>query len=228
MPTPSVVALMPMKGHSERVPNKNLRLLGGRPLYHHAMTALLECSAIDRVVINTDSDVIANDVQRHFGARAVVVPRPQAICGDFVSMNVIIDYDLTQVEGEVFLQTHSTNPFLTTETIGRAIDQFGTPGDHDSVFAVTPLHVRCYDIEGRPINHDPREMLRTQDLPPVYMENSNLYIFSRESFRRVGRRIGDRPLLFEMSKLESVDIDDEADFRIAEALMTMASGGGRS
>lgn len=220
-----VVALVPMKGHSERVPNKNLRVLVDRPLFHFAIEALLASSRIARVIVNTDSQIIADAVVKRFGDDAVIHWRPEEIRGDFVSMNTIIDHDLKHSTGEVFLQTHSTNPFLTSATVDAAIDRFMQEGPHDSLFAVTALRARCYDQAGRPINHRPAEMLRTQDLPPVFLENSNLYLFSRASFLRTGRRIGDRPLMFEMDKLESVDIDDEADFQLAEALARQRKGG---
>ena len=213
-----VIALLPMKGHSERVPNKNLRAFAGKPLYHHIMETLLACPLIERVVVDTDSEPIADDVQEHFRSGADILWRPEAIRGDVVSMNRIIAYDLSQCSGTAFLQTHSTNPLLKASTVRRAIERFLEPGPHDSLFGVTRLQARCYDAAGAPVNHRPEEMLRTQDLPPVYLENSNLYLFSRASFAAQGRRIGERPVLFEIGKLEAIDIDDELDFRLAERL----------
>ncbi len=215
----AVIGLMPMKGHSERVPNKNLRSLGERPLFCHAMDALVQCPSISYVVVNTDSEAIADQVRSRYGDHVVIHRRPEAICGDFVSMNTIIGYDLQQVEGNLFLQTHSTNPFLKAQTVDAAIRRFVESGGHDSLYGVTAIRARCYSQDGMPINHDPTEMLRTQDLPPVLMENSNIYLFSRQSFLQTGRRIGDRPLLFEMDKIEALDIDDEEDFQLAEAVL---------
>jgi CMP-N-acetylneuraminic acid synthetase len=91
---------------------------------------------------------------------------------------------------------------------------------------VTRLQTRLYWEDGSPLNHNPAELLRTQDLPPVFEENSNIYIFSRASFDHAGRmRIGKTPLMFEMDRLEAVDIDEEADFRVAEALFSLRRGG---
>ncbi len=211
-----LTALVPMKGHSERVPNKNLRPFLGRPLYHQILLALLECPEIGAVVINTDSDEIARDAASSFKERVRILRRPAEICGDFVSMNVVIRYDLSQIPGDLFLQTHSTNPLLKSSTIRRALELFFGNKECDSLFGVTRRQARFYTGEGSPINHNPVEMLRTQDLPPLYEENSNLYLFSRSSFQKTGRRIGERPLLFEIPKLEAIDIDDEMDFRLAE------------
>jgi CMP-N-acetylneuraminic acid synthetase len=121
-----VTALIPMKGHSERVPNKNMRPFCGRPLYHSIMEALLKSEFISKVVINTDSDTIKEDALTFFEDRIVIHDRPTSIQGDFVSMNKIIAYDIEKLQGNHFLQTHSTNPLLKTETIDRAVEQYFT------------------------------------------------------------------------------------------------------
>ena len=218
-PEPVIVALVPMKGHSERVPNKNLRSFCGKPLYHWIILSLQKSHYVKDIVVNTDSPEIAENIRQNFD-KVKIIDRPDEIRGDFVSMNTVIGYDLSQSPGEHFLQTHSTNPLLTTETIDKGIElYFRNLGTHDSLFAVTRHNARFYWSDGSPINHDPQEMLRTQDLPPILEENSNLYIFSRESFKLSGnRRIGLRPYLFEISKFEAIDIDEEDDFQLAELL----------
>ena len=119
-----LTALLPMKGTSERVPNKNMRNFDGKPLYHAIMNSLLSSKYIDKVVINTDSEIIADDTKKNFGDRVVIIDRPVEIQGGDVSMNVIIDYDLNQLDGEHFLLTHSTNPLLRVETIDKAIEKY--------------------------------------------------------------------------------------------------------
>jgi N-acylneuraminate cytidylyltransferase len=124
------------------------------------------------------------------------------------------------MEGEHFLQTHSTNPLLKTATIDRAVETyFDNLVKHDSLFSVTPLQTRFFWEDGRPINHDPQSLIKTQGLPFVYEENSCIYIFSRKIFEEVGNRIGRCPMMFPMDPYESVDIDEPFDFSIAEALM---------
>lgn len=213
-------ALLPMKGNSERVPNKNMRDFNGSPLYHAIMKSLLASKYIDKVIIDTDSAKIANDAMDNFGNGVEIIDRPAEIIGDFVSMNMIIDYDLSQLEGEHFIQTHSTNPLVRTETMDAAIETYFQSLDkHDSLFSVTRLQTRLYDIKGKPVNHNPNELLRTQDLEPLFEENSNFYIFSKSSFQNGGqKRIGLKPKLFEVNKLEAVDIDEPEDFKLA-ALM---------
>ncbi len=217
-----VTVLVPMKGHSERVPNKNMKPFHGRPLYHYIVETALSCPYVEKVAINTDGEALKADIQKHF-PDVLIIDRPKEIQGDFVSMNKIIAYDLSVLEGEYFLQTHSTNPLLSTTTMSRAIEvYFENMDKHDSLFSVTRLQTRLYWGDGRPINHDPEELLRTQDLPPVYEENSNFYIFSKRSFQEAGNnRIGKKPLLFEVDKLEAIDIDEPQDFLLAETLYTV-------
>ena len=212
-----IVALLPMKGHSERVPNKNIRDFCGKPLYHRIIESLLGSRHVDYVIINTDSREIAYDALNNFD-QVKIIDRPKSIRGDFTPMNDIIAYDLTKVESEHFIQTHSTNPLLTTETIDKAIEYyFEKLGSYSSLFSVTRHQTRLYWRDGSPVNHNPQELLRTQDLEPVFEENSNIYIFSKTSFaQNNNNRIGVRPNMFEIDKSEAVDIDEEEDFKLAE------------
>jgi len=215
-----VIALMPMKGHSERVPNKNLRMFHGKPLYHHVLSTLQSCQSIKKIIINTDSQEITADIQANFND-IQIIERPDEISGDYVEMNKIISYDMSQVEGEYFIQTHSTNPLLKSRTIDDAIDTyFRNILKYDSVFTVTKLMSRYYSKSGAPINHSLNELIRTQDLPPIFEENSNLYAFSRLSFKNAkNNRIGVNPKMYEVGKFESIDIDTLEDFLLAEAVM---------
>ena len=215
-----IKALLPMKGNSERVPNKNMRDFNGLPLYHAVVKSLLNSKYIECVVINTDSEIIEKDAKEIFGDKIIIINRPIEIQGDFVSMNDIIAYDLSKLDGEYFLQTHSTNPLLKSETIDKAIEKYFAGLDNfDSVFGVTKVQTRFYDKNAKAINHNPNELLRTQDLEPMYEENSNFYIFSKESFKEANsKRIGLKPQIFEVNKLEAIDIDEPEDFIMAEFL----------
>ena len=215
--TLSVVAFMPMRHSSERVVGKNYRDFNGRPLFHHMLNTLLDVPEVEKVVIDTDSPLIIEQCAEQF-PDVVCIERPERLLGGDVPMTDILEYDAGQFPSDWYLQTHSTNPLLRPETINRAISELGSSLDeHDSLFSVTRLQTRLYDKHGNPINHDPSTLLRTQDLPPVYEENSNIYVFSAAQIA-AGRRIGERPLLFEIDPLEAVDIDEEADFTIAEML----------
>lgn len=221
MKVEKLIALLPMKGHSERVPNKNMKMFGGRPLYHAVMKSLEACEYVSDIVIDTDSDIIAEDAMKHF-RKVRILSRPQELQGDFVSMNDIINYDISQFpEEKHFLQTHSTNPLVSTATLDTAIARYFSVIREgcDSLFGVTKFQSRFYWQDGGAINHNPAELIRTQDLPPIYEENSNFYIFSVDSFKKSGhKRIGILPAMFAVDKLEAIDIDDKDDFILAEML----------
>lgn len=207
-----------MRHHSERVPGKNYRPFAGRKLYHHIVSSLLACTLVNEVVIDTDSPVILEDAAEHFpGVR--LISRPQHLRDDTTPMNDVLLHDVSQIDSDYYLQTHSTNPLLSVETITSAIrlfvDQYP---EYDSLFGVTRIQNRLWDGLARAVNHNPAILLRTQDLPPIFMENSCLYLFTKSTLETRHNRIGERPYMFEIGRIESWDIDEELDFSIAEFL----------
>ncbi len=223
-PELNLVALVPMRHESERVPGKNYRLLGGRPLYAHILDTLRSCPEVDRVVVDTDSEVIRGGIEADF-PEIMLFERPEALRGGDIQMNEVLKHDVSQVKSRFYLQTHSTNPLLRPETISEAVGDFlSAYPEHDSLFAVTRIQARLWDQKGQPINHDPKVLLNTQNLSPVYLENSCLYLFGREDFLERTNRIGERPLMFEIGVEEAIDIDDETAFALAERLMAETEG----
>jgi len=212
-----LVGLVPMKGHSERVPNKNIRPFNGKPLYHWVVRALLGSGVIDRVLINTDSERILEEAPT-LDPRVEVVKRPEELRGDFVPMNDILLHDIDYIESGSFLQTHSTSPLLSAETVGGAVERYRAAKGSDSLFTVTRLQTRLWSPIGEAINHNPDELIRTQDLDPIYEENSGMYIFRPDVLRERKNRIGYHPVMFEMDPVEACDIDGELDFKVAEFL----------
>lgn len=220
MTTPHrLVALMPMRHNSERVPGKNYKPFGdGRPLFHHMVEVMSSCSAIDAIVIDTDSPTIKTQCAELF-PNVIVIDRPQHLLDGMTPMNDVLLHDVSQVPSEFYLQTHSTNPLLTKETLQRAVDTFfNSYPIYDSLFSVTRMQTRYWDSLARAINHNPNILIRTQDLPPVYEENSCIYIFEGRTLKERHNRIGNRPLLFEMEKVEAQDIDEEIDFLVADLI----------
>jgi len=213
-----LAALVPMRHHSQRVPGKNYRPLAGKPLFHHILETLHAVPEIETVMVDTDSEPVMDGVRRFFPT-VRLISRPEQLRADDVPMNDILLHDTAQVQADFYLQTHSTNPLLKSETISRSIQSlFANYPKHDSLFSVTRLQTRLYDKDGRAINHHPLELIQTQDLPPVYEENSCLYLFTRENLIRKHHRIGDSPLMFEIPADEAWDIDEELDFAICDFL----------
>jgi CMP-N-acetylneuraminic acid synthetase len=220
-----LVALMPMRHSSERVPGKNYRPFGdGRPLFHHTLDTLQSCGLIDKIVINTDSPTIAAQCAEKY-PDVIVIDRPKHIRGGMTPMNDVLLHDVKTVQSAFYLQTHSTNPIMTAATVKQAIETFFKNYPiYDSLFSVTKVQTRFWDSLARAVNHNPNILIRTQDLPPFFEENSCIYIFERNTLIERHNRIGNRPYLFEMDPYEAIDIDEEIDFKIAEEVFRQRKG----
>lgn len=220
----SVLAIVPMKGHSERIPRKNLRPIAGRPLYQWILDSLGGSERVDEVMVDTDSDEIESAVRAsHPGVS--INRRPEDLRGDMVPMHDIVAHVADGTSHSMVMQTHSTNPLLTAPTIDAAIGEFENHmGTYDSLMSVTEWQSRFFYSDGRPVNHDPAELLRTQDLPPLLEENSNIYIAPTDLVRETRLRIGKNPLLFRIDAAEAVDIDEVHEFDLAEMLLERRSG----
>ena len=219
----TICALVPMRHHSQRVPGKNYRVLAGKPLFHHIITTLLTVPEIDDVAVDTDSEPVMDGLRKHF-PMVKIINRPEALRANDIPMNDILIHDSGQVHADFYLQTHSTNPLLKPETVSRAIKSFlADYPNSDSLFSVTRLQTRLYDHHGKAINHDPAVLIQTQDLPPIYEENSCLYIFTRQNLLTRHHRVGARPLMFEIEPAEAWDIDEELDFTICDFLIRKSS-----
>ncbi|MCX6072037.1 MAG: acylneuraminate cytidylyltransferase family protein [Chloroflexi bacterium] len=219
-------ALVPMRHHSERVPGKNYRPMAGRPLYAYILETLLQCRCVSQVVVDTDSPLIRDGIAEQFPA-VRLIERPEHLRGGEVATNAVLEHDAGLAPSRFYLQTHSTNPLLRAETVDRAAEAFlAAFPEKDSLFSVTRWHKRLWDVRGLPVNHDPAVLLRTQDLPPVFEENSCLYLFERERFLASHNRLGRSPILFEMDAAEALDIDGERDFALVEAVLRAGLRGG--
>lgn len=226
-----LTALLPMKAHSARVSGKNFRDIAGKPLFRWILDALLAVDRVDRVVINTDArDILAEAglTEAAWDGRVLIRDRKSELCGDFVSMNLVLEDDIENVPSDHYFMTHTTNPLLMPATINTMLDTYlegCQAGSADSLFTVNRLQTRFYTPLGAPINHDPDNLIRTQDLDPYLEENSVGYFFTRESFAATNARIGKKPILYTTPRLESVDIDEPSDWFIAESLLRRVAAG---
>lgn len=217
-----IVALLPMKANSERVKGKNFRKFGDKPLFQWVLNTLLSVNKIDKVVINTDAKEILIKNGLIENNRILLRNRDPKICGDFISMNKIIANDLENIDADIFLMTHTTNPFLSKNSIESALAIFIdalNENKADSLFSVNKIQERFYNENAKPINHDPMNLIRTQDLEPWYKENSNLYLFTKDAFEKTQARIGERPIIFETPLFESTDIDTPDDWNFGEVMV---------
>lgn len=216
--TEKVIALLPMKANSERVRGKNFRDFHGKPLFRWILDTLIKVKEIDQIVINTDARHILAENGVTDTDRIIIRDRKPEICGDHVSMNLILADDIANVHADLYLMTHTTNPLMSVATIQDALNRFldmqGT-GKADSLFTVNKVQSRFYRKDCSAINHDPNNLIPTQDLEPWFEENSNLYIFTQSSFGKTNTRIGQYPIMYVSPRFESIDIDDQEDWNLA-------------
>ena len=218
-PRRGLVALLPMKAHSARVSGKNFRTFAGQPLFRWVLSSLLSSREVELVVINTDARRLLDQHGLVEGERIRIRDRSARLCGDDMSMNRIIEDDLQAVAADVYLMTHTTNPLLSSGTMAAAFGRYRealAQGSADSLFSVSRHQARFYRGDGSALNHDPARLIKTQDLEPWFEENSNLYLFTADSFRATSARIGRRPILFPTPKAEALDIDTPEDWDFAE------------
>lgn len=219
----NVTAIIPIKYNSSRVPGKNFKLMNGKPLFYYIINTLLNCKNIENIIVNLDNDYIKTEINKYFNTNKIIYyNRPEELIGDNVSTNLLIKDTILNVSTNtnIYLQTHVTNPLLSSQTISNSINKYlEICNTYDSLFSVKTWHTRLYDESSNAINHDPENLIPTQNLNPLYEENSCIYIFSKENFMKTNRRIGKKPFLFNMSSYESQDIDWIDDFRLTELMM---------
>ena len=222
-----ITAILPIKHNSSRVPGKNFRDMNGNPLFYYIIKTLLNVKEINNIVIDTNSPIIFEKVPELFKNdmnRIILYERPKHLWpGDTPTndllLNVINDLGL---DADYFIQTHVTNPLLKHSTISDAINAFINNKDkYESLFSVKTHHTRFYNKDGKDMNHNRYKLIPTQDLDPIYEENSCIYIFNKDLLEKYKARIGSNALLFPMNDVESQDIDWEDDFIITEALMKL-------
>ena len=207
------VALIPIKLGSKRVPGKNIKpFFDGTPLMSFIQKACLDTKGIDEVYIYCSDDAVKPYVLPgvHY------LKRPEELDGDDKNANDIIREFIKTVDADIYVNAHTTSPFAKPETIDDCIDKVAS-GEYDSAFCAEALKVFMWE-DGKPINFDPDHFPRTQDLPPIYGETSIAYVFTKESFIKNNRRLGLKPYVKEVSKIEAIDIDYPEDFEIADAI----------
>ena len=217
-----IVALLPMKANSVRVKGKNFREFCGKPLFRWILDTLLAVEEIDQIIINTDARHILAENGLVDTDRITIRDRKPEICGDHVSMNLVLADDVANVPADLYLMTHTTNPLMSADTIRNAIAAFQraqATGKADSLFTVNKVQARFYRTDCSPVNHDPKNLVPTQELEQWFEENSNLYIFTRQSFSVSQSRIGNSPILHVQPAAESIDIDTEEDWALARLIL---------
>ena len=208
-----MIAILPLRKNSKRLINKNIKKINNKPLYKYILNTLIKSSNIKKIIISTDYNL---KIKKN--KKIKILTRPKNLRGN-CNMNLVIEHVLNKVDGKYFLQTHATSPLLKIVTLDNAIKYYFSQKIYDSVFSVTNTKKRLWSFKNKPLNHEVNHSPTTQNLKSIYEENSGFYIFSRKSFFKKKNRIGNRPKLYEINKIEAFDIDDVHDFAIVQKIL---------
>ena len=208
-----IVAVVPMKLNSERVKNKNIREFdNGKPLCSYILNTLKQVNNIDEVYVYCSDEKI----KKYIPNGIKFLKRSEELDGQTVKINEVLKSFANDVEADYYLLTHATAPFISKETIEKGVNVIRNE-EYDSVFTVSKIQEFIWK-DKKAFNYSLDSIPRTQDLDPLYVETSGLYIYSRELILKRNRRIGDNPYLLEISKIGALDIDTEDDFFICNAV----------
>ena len=210
------VGFIPSRLNSERVPSKNIRELGGTPLINYTIKALNRVNIIDDIVLFASEPSICDYIQH--GLEYTYVKRPESLDTQGATIQDIISEFFKVDNADTIVLLHITSPFLKPETIEECIRVVNS-GKHDSAFTAYEFQKFCW-YKGKPLNYSlDAPTPRTQDIAPVSVEQSSLYVFKREVFEKTGQRISTNPYIKNIDHFEGHDIDTPDDFRIAELIV---------
>lgn len=226
------VALITARGGSKRLPGKNIRTLGGKPLIAWSVEAALAAHSIGRVIVSTDDPEIASAA----AAAGAEIPflRPAEISGDHASHYDVIAHALDWLETDVghlpqFLcLLQPTSPLRTAQDIDALVELVSSGGADAGVSVasvpVHPAYMYRVDADMNAALYTPREegvYLRSQDLEPLYYVNGAVYVLRPATFRLRSSVLSDRPVAHIMPRERSADIDDATDFELAERYLAL-------
>jgi YrbI family 3-deoxy-D-manno-octulosonate 8-phosphate phosphatase len=222
--TPRVVVVIPARGGSKGIPRKNLRHVGGLPLVGRAIQTAKAAGSVGAVFVSTDDAEIAAAAAR-YGAE--VIERPAELGADDTSSEAVLLHALDVmatrgVEPELTAFVQCTAPLITSADIDGVVAALDRESA-DSAFAAAGFHGFLWKTDAsqgaRGVNHSHTERKRRQDLSPTYLEAGSVYVFRTSGFRASRHRFFGRIAVFEIPVSRCVEVDDEADIELAEALL---------
>jgi CMP-N-acetylneuraminic acid synthetase/regulator of RNase E activity RraA len=209
-----IVAFLPVKAASDRVYNKNTRLIDGKPLFLYSLEKLVEMDIFDSVYLDTESSEI---VEMASEVDCKIMNRDPSLATNKTDGNKLMLNQFNHVQADIYLQLLATSPFISKETIAKAVDILITT-DYDSVLLVKKDKIYSW-LNGVP-SYDINNIPNSIDLPDVLIETMGLYAIKADSLRQTGRRIGINPYFLEVSPLEAIDVNYPEEFQLAEIVAT--------
>lgn len=207
-----VVSFIPIKLNNQRLPGKNLMELEGIPLCKYIFNTINQVDSIQEKYVYCSDETI----KQYMPEGLQFLKRDNYLDGFQVKGLEIIDYFIKEVDADIYVLTHVTQPFTKVESIRKALDKVLYEG-YDSAFSCTCIQDYCW-YQGKPFNYDMQDIVTTQNLEPVYMETGAFFIFRKEVFTKLHQRIGKNPYMYVIDQFEAVDIDTAEDFEFARVV----------
>ncbi|MFJ7728146.1 cytidylyltransferase domain-containing protein [Neobacillus sp. NPDC097160] len=204
-----VVAFVPIKIKSQRLANKNILPLGEYSLSWYVFNNLLRIRKIDEVYVFCSDEKIMNYVPN--GVK--FLKRNPYLDGDLVKGNEIYQSFIKTIDSDFYLLAHTTSPFMTQRSVENALNHVLSE-NFDSALSVQKKQTFVW-YKGQTLNYEPNNIPRTQDIEPIYIETSGFYIFKKDHFLTLERRIGFNPYFQEVDDIEAIDIDTKDDYEFA-------------
>lgn len=214
-----VVAVIPIKLNNQRLPGKNTRQLGEKVLCQYLFETIRHVANIDEIYVFCSDD----SIEKYIPAGIRFLKRPRELDADIIKSKDILQKFIDMVDADIYALAHVTQPFIKAETINSAIAKVKGE-NYDSAFVAQQIREFAW-YDGKPINYSLTDVVRTQELQPIYIEGE-LFVFEKDVFLQKGQRIGDNPWIQPIGWKESVCIDNLDDFEMAEAIIELEKGKG--
>lgn len=208
------VAFVPIKLNNQRIPGKNIRKFDdGTSLITVFLKTLVKVKGFDEIYVFCSS----HEIKRYLVPSVKFLQRPEFLDTQSATPQQIIEEFIKVVDADIYAVCHCTSPFVIAEHFDECVEATKS-GKYDSSFTAEKMQNLLWNSNSEPMNFDPANIPRTQDLNPVFNEISAAYVFRKEVFQKYKRRIGIKPHITEVSGIECIDIDYPEDFEIANAI----------
>ena len=206
--------LIPARGGSKRIPNKNIVNLLGKPLIHY--TILQSLKVTEQVYVSTDCEKIKKVCRKY---DVEIIDRPAQISRDNSTSNSVVEHFLNNFDVELFALVQPTSPLIKSEYLNNGFCKFSTL-KFDTIISSYEVVEFYWSKKGIPRNFSLGKKKRTQEIESWFVENGAFYITNRDNFFKYNNLIGPRVGISKMPKIDSVDIDTFEDLEIAESVLT--------
>ncbi len=207
------VAFVPIKLNNERLPGKNTRsFTNGKPLITYILETLSKVSNIDEIYVYCSDEAICEFLPK----KVKFLKREKYLDLSTTSFNEVLTTFAELVPADIYILTHATAPFISADSFKKGIEAVASK-EYDSALSVEKMQEFMWK-DGTPYNYQPDAIPRTQDLEPFYIETCGMYIYTRDLILDERRRVGHKPYLVEVSKIEASDINNPEDFDLADAV----------